>query len=311
MQDVVVGIIENARGQILLGRRSKKSKLAPGQWELPGGKIEPSETASKALVRELNEELGITVSCSLPWLIQKHLYSYIEIRLFIRRVRFWSGNIQSLVHDQLIWWDPSERAPEPLISSMCSIVQALRLPNVMGITCTKEFGEAHQLSLLEASLKRGLRFVQIRESLLEGTRKEAFYQAVLSHCQLNQALCVVNEPLSYQLPSGAHGWHLTAKRLSSLEQRPDTNLLIGASVHHQDDLEKARQLNLDYVLLSPVLPTQTHPGATNLGWKKFNAFVSHSGLPAYALGGLSESMLNIAFENSAHGIAGIRSIWQV
>jgi 8-oxo-dGTP diphosphatase len=54
---VVVGaVLRNADGRVLAARRQR-----PAGWELPGGKVEPGETEPAALVRELREELGVTV----------------------------------------------------------------------------------------------------------------------------------------------------------------------------------------------------------------------------------------------------------
>ena len=55
---VVAGVIRDARGRILLARRTEGRDLA-GLWEFPGGKVEPAESPEAALVRELREELGV------------------------------------------------------------------------------------------------------------------------------------------------------------------------------------------------------------------------------------------------------------
>ena len=69
--DVAVGIILRPDGQILLGQRPA-DKPWPGWWELPGGKIEAGETVLQALARELEEELGIQVIDSAPWVTYVH-----------------------------------------------------------------------------------------------------------------------------------------------------------------------------------------------------------------------------------------------
>ena len=58
--EVVAGVIADARGRILLARRTEGRDLA-GLWEFPGGKREPGESAESALARELREELGVEV----------------------------------------------------------------------------------------------------------------------------------------------------------------------------------------------------------------------------------------------------------
>ena len=64
---VVAAVITDARGRILLARRTDGRDLA-GLWEFPGGKCEPGESPEQALVRELQEELGINVqvAAALP-----------------------------------------------------------------------------------------------------------------------------------------------------------------------------------------------------------------------------------------------------
>jgi 8-oxo-dGTP diphosphatase len=63
---VVVGAAILRHGRVLAARRTAPAELACG-WELPGGKVEPGETAEEAVVREIREELGCEVSVS-GWL---------------------------------------------------------------------------------------------------------------------------------------------------------------------------------------------------------------------------------------------------
>ena len=57
---VVAGVLEDAAGRVLIAKRPEH-KHHGGYWEFPGGKLDPGETAALGLVRELREELGITV----------------------------------------------------------------------------------------------------------------------------------------------------------------------------------------------------------------------------------------------------------
>lgn len=58
---VVAAVIRNSCGQVLLARRPASHPIAGGLWEFPGGKVEPGESPEDALVREIREELGVTV----------------------------------------------------------------------------------------------------------------------------------------------------------------------------------------------------------------------------------------------------------
>jgi len=74
-------------------------------------------------------------------------------------------------------------------------------------------------------------------------------------------------------------------------------------------LQRAAELGCDFALVSPVLPTQSHPGAPHLGWESFAAMTAGSSIPVYALGGLTEDDMSMAWQCGAHGIALLRQAW--
>ena len=67
----------------------------------------------------------------------------------------------------------------------------------------------------------------------------------------------------------------------------------------------AQLLEFDYLLLSPVLPTKTHPKAEPLGWKRFAEVVKAVSVPVYALGGLRPEDCSVSQSHGAAGVAGI------
>src|SRR5437868_9536693 len=60
---VVAAALVNSKNEVLLAQRPEGKRLA-GKWEFPGGKVEADESPEAALVRELHEELGITVQAA-------------------------------------------------------------------------------------------------------------------------------------------------------------------------------------------------------------------------------------------------------
>ncbi len=93
-------------GRILAARRGKGRHA--GKWEFPGGKIEPGETPEEALVRELDEELGISAEIGLPLSVVRYRYREgEEVILHPYLVRLSGGRPVSLVHDLLRWVEPS------------------------------------------------------------------------------------------------------------------------------------------------------------------------------------------------------------
>jgi 8-oxo-dGTP diphosphatase len=66
---------------------------------------------------------------------------------------------------------------------------------------------------------------------------------------------------------------------------------------------------LDHVVLGPVRPTLSHPGAAVLGWERFAALTQDYALPVFALGGLRGTDPELAWGAGAHGVAMLRGSW--
>ena len=81
---------------------------------------------------------------------------------------------------------------------------------------------------------------------------------------------------------------------------------LGVSAHRTEDIECARQLQADFVVLGHALDTDSHPGLPALGWDRFRALADAAGRPVFAIGGQSLATLDAARRHGAHGIAAIR-----
>ena len=99
---VAVGVIQNAAGEFLIQQRLPDQPCA-GQWEFPGGKIELGESAEKALVRELGEELGIAVSGFSPLLRHCQDYQHASVLLHVFRVRDFQGRVEGREGQNIEW----------------------------------------------------------------------------------------------------------------------------------------------------------------------------------------------------------------
>ncbi|MES2997124.1 MAG: 8-oxo-dGTP diphosphatase MutT [Verrucomicrobiota bacterium] len=100
--DVVCGVIADEQGRVLACRRREGGHL-PGKWEFPGGKIEANETAASALVRELNEELGIQVAVGAPLTPVEFPYDDRSIRLIAFLCQITVGEPTAIEHSEIRW----------------------------------------------------------------------------------------------------------------------------------------------------------------------------------------------------------------
>ncbi len=100
---VAVALID-VDGRVLLARRPPGKTMA-GLWEFPGGKVQPGETPENALIRELNEELGIDTwaSCLAPLAFASHSYPDFHLLMPLYACRTWKGRPQPREGQELAW----------------------------------------------------------------------------------------------------------------------------------------------------------------------------------------------------------------
>jgi 8-oxo-dGTP diphosphatase len=301
---------DTADGEEFLLAQRPEGKVYAGYWEFPGGKVEPGESVREALVRELQEELGITVTAATPWLTREFTYPHATVRLNFWRVNRWTGEIgitAPLEHSAVSWLS-TLAAPTvaPILPANAPILKALALPRVMAITQSADSGEDFELKRITNGLEQGIRLFQIRDKDLPLPERAWFAQTVkemLRHS--GPAIIVVNDDAALAHTIHAHGLHLSSKTLCDCTERPDFEW-VGASCHNAQELTQAAQLGLDYALLGPVLSTPTHPEHAGIGWAGFKELAAGSPIPVFALGGMQQEMLATAMENGAHGIAMMR-----
>ena len=123
---VVACALVDADGRVLIAQRPEGKQLA-GLWEFPGGKIEPGETPEEAVVRELQEELGIEtkVACLAPLTFASHSYEsfHLLMPLFVCR-RFW-GTPVAKEHRALKWVKPRQLRDYPMPEADIPLVSHL------------------------------------------------------------------------------------------------------------------------------------------------------------------------------------------
>ncbi len=305
--DVAVGVLVRADGAVLLGQRPPGKPYA-GWWEFPGGKIERGESVEQALARELDEELGIRVLESHPWVVREHVYPHAHVRLHFQRIVSWHGGPRGREGQALAWRPAGTIELAPLLPATVPVIGWLRLPDRLGISCALELGDEPFLAGLARALAGGLRLVQLREPGMAGDRFDALFRRVRELCRRHDARLLVNSGHAPSYWQAADGVHLKSAHLHEIVSRPRLRL-VSAACHHAIDLARAGELGVDFALLGPVRPTRTHPGAPALGWPAFGRLVSEAGMPVFALGGLVPADAPEAVRAGAHGLAMMRGAW--
>lgn len=100
--EVAVGVLIRPDDMFLLTTRPP-GKVYAGYWEFPGGKLEQGESVEQALLRELQEELGITIGQAHPWKTEMVDYPHALVRLHFCKVFEWSGTMQMREGQSFAW----------------------------------------------------------------------------------------------------------------------------------------------------------------------------------------------------------------
>jgi 8-oxo-dGTP diphosphatase len=117
-------------GRVLIAQRPQGKPMA-GLWEFPGGKVEHGERPEETLIRELKEELGITVSeaCLAPLVFASHGYPDFHLLMPLYVCRRWDGSVTPREAQQLAWVKPNRLrdyemppADVPLISHLMTLL---------------------------------------------------------------------------------------------------------------------------------------------------------------------------------------------
>lgn len=309
---VMAAVIRGPDRRILIAKRPEHTHQG-GLWEFPGGKLEPGETREAALGRELLEELGIRVTQARPLIDIRHDYSDKSVRLDVWQVDGFEGEPHGAEGQPIRWVNACELKEYAFPAANIPIVTAARLPERYLIT-PDEPDRDRLFVGLERAIQGGVRMIQLRQTQMTEPEYQSLVQEVLdrfgSRCQW---LVKGQQP-----PSQAGvGWHLTSGQLRNLSstgwqrgEGPPSGWL-AASCHDETEVDLAVQLGVDFITLSPVLSTPSHPQAAGLGWARAKELLSLTNLPVYLLGGLTETDLPQAFEAGAQGVAGIRGFWPV
>jgi 8-oxo-dGTP diphosphatase len=311
---VAVAVIVNEDDEACISLRHKEAHQG-SLWEFPGGKIESDETVEQALIREISEELDLAIQLSRPLITIIHHYSDKAVCLHVRKVLAYKGQAIGVEGQPVKWVPVSQLSSYDFPEANLPIIKAIQLPEKYLITGS--FIDHHDfIAKLDASIKRGIRLVQLRlksGSVQNTVHLQALLEDVSRLCKQSKVKLMLNLSTDYLEAVDLariefDGFHVDSKSLMALSQRK-AGRLFSASCHNEDELSQAEALRADFVVLSPVQITASHPEARALGWQQFTAMVENSSLPVFALGGLSGDDIEKAWSCGAQGVAAISAFW--
>ncbi len=305
---VAVALIINSERQVLTALRADHQHQG-GLWEFPGGKVEANESVEVALKREVYEELGLTIKKCIPFKSIRHDYGDRKVLLDVWQIDQFSGDAHGREGQEIKWQSIDSLKPGDFPKANQGLIRCLQLPDQLLITGS--YGDQDDfLERLQNALQQGIRLVQLRSKNLSMLELQQLSQMAYPLCRSFNALLLINTDLQGFEDCQSDGLHLTSQQLFSMSERPfDEKYFLSASCHTPDDILQAKKLKADFILLSPVKETSSHPGVKGIGWQRFSDMLSNIDMPVYALGGMSPSDLADAKSHGAQGIAAISSFW--
>ena len=319
---VCVAVIErlhpiSKEKQILIAKRLDHVHQG-GLWEFPGGKVEPGESIIDALDRELFEELDIRIKPvassnirieALKPLIQiKHNYPDKSVFLDVWRIQSFSGDPKGKEGQEVRWVNIEALQGYAFPEANKPILRACLLPSRYFITPSyasileAEYGVKHALA-------RKAELIYFRQPQLNIDDYSLWLGQLIAKVPELESKLVHQFVKTLDANSGA-GVHLSFSRSKEYNERPiRMDKWFAVSCHDESELSAASKLGADFITLSPVLKTNTHPGQAEMGWLEFKRIVLAATTPVYGLGGLTEEDERQLSESGAQGLAGI-GFWQ-
>ncbi len=307
--EIAVGILKSGN-EVLLSQRQPHQDLA-GYWEFPGGKITKGESPEQALEREFFEEVGIVTTnwqalIQIPW-----EYEDKKVLLQVYQTTQFSGEVFGKEGQKIQWCIQEELKNKSFPQANKGILTSLALPKTYVISGHFD-DEKDALFRIKKALDKGEKLLQLRaKSMDKGVFVALAKKAVRLVHQYDGAKMLLNGKVScLDLVPEADGLQLSSRALKRLTQRPiSSDKLLGVSTHSELEVAKAISLGADFILLSPVKKTLTHPDALGMGWEAFQSIVARTPIPVYALGGMKLTDISEAQKRGAQGIAAISELW--
>ena len=190
-------------------------------------------------------------------------------------------------------------------------MQPERIKGLYALT-PDETDTAQLLAQTEAALQAGVRLLQYRNKLADSRLRIRQAQALLPLCRQYGATFIINDDIKLCLAIDADGVHLgkTDGSLAAARQRLGPGKLIGASCYdHYDHALAAKAHGADYVAFGACFPSATKPNAPRAELSLFTRARTELGLPAVAIGGITQDNAPLVIDAGAAAVAVIGALW--
>jgi len=334
---VAVGVIFDCaaaeQGKILIAKRAEHQHQG-GLWEFPGGKVEPGESVQVALQRELEEELGLQSSIENMQPLITIPFHYPDKSVLLDVWKVYAAelelNQQTIATEEqaagiegqsvgkkgqsvgkegqpLVWIEQHELPNYEFPAANKAILDALSLPAQIAITQDSSNPEVILAQAAKTLKNYPQTWIQLRAPSLDQMQYTQLGMRLYGICHEAGSKLIWNCPLAWYQIAFADGLHLSGQNfvLANITERPiPAKQWFSLACHNLAELESAQNI-ADYVLVSPVKETQTHPQANPLTWAGFKVITRQARIPCYALGGLQLSDREETVLSGGQGVAGI------
>lgn len=299
---VVVGVLHNKNGQFLIAKRQNHQFMGEF-WEFPGGKIEPGESAESAIKRELKEELNIDIKALSYHRTIFHTYPDRKIELNVYCINKYNNTPIGAEGQTIVWKKAHELKPYKLLPTMKTLITSIKLPNKYWITPSSNHQSKAWMKKFEEKLTKDIKLIQLRS---KNKLDSGFIAEIYHECQQHNLKLLLNTIDKTFKESFCDGWHLTTNEMFEYTHRPcSENKLLGVSTHNIDEAMTAQKMGADFIVISPIQPTATHPNTKALGWENAKKVTNKITIPVYFLGGMTLKDLDKTLKFGAQGIAGV------
>ena len=330
-----------ARQKLCFLKRDKQPFI--NLYEFPGGKLENLESPYEALIRELSEEVGVNADDCVP--IESgqkvdntkihivyfnkifHKYMDFDVKIHIYLVSLPENyNLISKENRELVFKNPFTDSAS-YIDTTYRIFRLFEIPNILYIADTEDHYKKWCLEKYRVNALRirknntnNASYEKIVKKYLDEiiNDRDINYQMSFLPKAHNHRLTIIDDVKVYsKLPKiyknligGIHYKSSELMRLTKNDiwERENKMQYISCSCHNESEVLMAKNFNVDFILISPVLKSKNNK---QLGWKRFSILANQGVMPSLALGGMHNTgkYLDDSIANKGMGIAGISDFW--